>query len=95
VTVNEPSVRSPESLIVSIQIAQLLRARSMTEIDIALSTKGFGNLPKSIYEDACTFIVGDNVYRCPSFVACFLSPRISRRQMNDPTIREFCIHTPH
>jgi hypothetical protein len=64
------------------------------DLAIALSAKGLGNLPRNVYEDDFTFIVGDTRYRCPSFVACFLSPRICRLQASDPTVREFEIETP-
>jgi hypothetical protein len=64
------------------------------DLEIGLSAKGLGNLPRNVYEDDFAFLVGDRVYRCPSFVASFLSPRICRLQTNDPTIREFRIETP-
>jgi hypothetical protein len=65
-----------------------------TEIEIGLSAKGLGNLPRNVYENDFTFVVGDSQYCCPSVVACFLSPRICDLQRNDPTIQEFHIDTP-
>jgi hypothetical protein len=50
-------------------------------------------LPKNVYENDFTFIVGENRYYCPSFVASFLSPRICDLQKKDPTLQEFCIET--
>jgi hypothetical protein len=66
---------------------------SESGVEISFSAKGFGNLPKNVYENDFTFIVGDNRYYCPSFVASFLSPRICHLQMKDPTLREFYIET--
>jgi hypothetical protein len=62
-------------------------------IEITLSTTGFRNLPRNVYENDFAFIVGESRYYCPSFIASFLSPRICCLQMKDSTIREFCIET--
>jgi hypothetical protein len=64
-----------------------------TCVEISLSAKGFRNLPRNVYEKDFTFIVGENRYYCPSFVACLLSPRICNLQMKDPALREFYIET--
>jgi hypothetical protein len=66
---------------------------SQTGVEISLSAKGFRNLPRNVYENDFTFIVGENLYYCPSFVASFLSPRICDLQKKDPTLREFHIET--
>jgi hypothetical protein len=39
------------------------------------------------------FVVGDNHYRCPWFVAHFLSPRIAQLRSSDITINEFVVVT--
>jgi hypothetical protein len=65
-----------------------------TEVEIRLSATGLATLPQNVYENDFAFIVGDRQYRCPSFVACFLSPRVCDLQRNDPTIREFHVETP-
>jgi hypothetical protein len=62
-------------------------------VEINLSAKGLGNLPRNVYENDFTFIVGDYRYDCPSFIASFLSPRICDLQMKDATLREFYIET--
>jgi hypothetical protein len=64
-----------------------------TGVEISLSAEGFRNLPRNVYENDFTFIVGENRYHCPSFLASFLSPRICDLQTKDPTLREFCIET--
>jgi hypothetical protein len=46
------------------------------------------------YPNDFTFFVGNNFYACPSFVADFLSPQISKLRSADPTIHEFIIQTP-
>jgi hypothetical protein len=63
------------------------------EIEIVLSAKALANLPRNVPQTEFAFVVGDSRYRCPSAVACFLSPRICRLQMTDPTIDEFHIET--
>jgi hypothetical protein len=45
------------------------------------------------HDDDFTFTVGDEQYRCPCFVAEFLSPRISQLRSSDPTLREFRVNT--
>jgi hypothetical protein len=50
-------------------------------------------LPRNVYENDFTFIIGENRYYCPSFLASLLSPRICNLQTKDPTLREFCIET--
>jgi hypothetical protein len=64
-----------------------------TGVEINLSAKGLANLPRNVYENDFTFIVGESRYHCPSFIASFLSPRICHLQANDATLREFCIET--
>jgi hypothetical protein len=59
---------------------------------IRLSTKGFENIPISAYEENFTFLVGDAKYPCPSFVADFMSPRISQLHSIDLTVTEFRIN---
>jgi hypothetical protein len=70
-----------------------IKKLSETGVEISLSAKGFGNLPRNVYDNDFIFIVGDNRYSCPSCVASFLSPRICHLQMTDPTLREFYIET--
>jgi hypothetical protein len=59
--------------------------------EICLSAKGLANLPRNGYENDFTFHVGSERYRCPSFLAAFLSPRIAALQTNDPTVRDFVV----
>jgi hypothetical protein len=66
-----------------------IKTVSETGVEISLSAKGFRNLPRNVYENDFTFIVGESRYYCPSFIAAFLSPRICNLQMKDPTLREF------
>jgi hypothetical protein len=62
-------------------------------VEISLSTKGLGNLPRNVYENNFTFIVGDHRYDCPSVIASFLAPRICDLRVQDATLREFYIET--
>jgi hypothetical protein len=62
-------------------------------VEVHLSAKGFANLPRTVYNNDFTFIVGHDHYECPSFVAAFLSPRIAHLQAFDPTIHDFVIET--
>jgi hypothetical protein len=60
---------------------------------LSLSTKGLQRLKGTNHERDFTFIVGDERYDCPSFVADFLSPRITSLRSHDITITEFSIET--
>jgi hypothetical protein len=63
-------------LIEMIDRSKSMSTQKLTETgaEISLSTKGFRNLPRNVYENDFTFIVGENRYYCPSFLACLLSP---------------------
>jgi hypothetical protein len=63
------------------------------DLQVALSAKGLANIPRNIYENDFTFILGEDKYQCPSFIAAFLSPRIVQLQVSDSTLREFVIVT--
>jgi hypothetical protein len=58
---------------------------------VQLSASGLRNVQQKLYENDFTFIVGSERYRCPSFIAEFLSPRISHLRSIDPTLNEFLI----
>jgi hypothetical protein len=45
------------------------------EVQVGLSAKGLANVSQNICEADLTFIVGDDKYQCPLFIAAFLSPR--------------------
>jgi hypothetical protein len=66
-------------------------------IEVGLSAKGLINVPRNVYENDFTFIVGDLHYKCPSVFAVCLSHRIGSLQSIDPTILEFhiSIKDPH
>jgi hypothetical protein len=53
-----------------------------------LSARGLANAPVGDWSDHFTFIVGAHRSRCPSSVAQFLSPRVSKLHSIDPTISE-------
>jgi hypothetical protein len=55
--------------------------------------KGLQRLENVNHEKDFAFIVGDERYHCPSFVAEFLSPRVASRRSQDITIDEFIIET--
>jgi hypothetical protein len=62
-------------------------------ISLSLSVKGLQRLEGLNHERDFTFIVGEERYSCPSFVAEFLSPRVSSLRSQDITIDEFAIET--
>jgi hypothetical protein len=53
-----------------------------------LSARGLTNVAVRDWPDDFTFIIGDHRYRCPSSVAQFLSPRVSKLHLIDATISE-------
>jgi hypothetical protein len=60
---------------------------------LSLTGNGMGNIASSKAENDFTFIVGNERYHCPWFVADSLSPRIGRLHGSDPTFRELVIGT--
>jgi hypothetical protein len=60
---------------------------------VHLSSRGLANLGNNVYENDFTFVVGEERYQCPSFIATFLSPRIAQQQLIDPTIEEYKIES--
>jgi hypothetical protein len=58
-----------------------------------LSAKGLAMISWDNYECDFKFKIGTKEYFCPSFVAEFLSPRISNLRKNDCTIQEFQLET--
>jgi hypothetical protein len=53
-----------------------------------LSARGLANVAVGGWSEDLSFIVGDHRYRCPSSVAQFLSPRVSKLHSIDATINE-------
>jgi hypothetical protein len=70
-----------------------MKMKSESPFQVCLSAKGLAKLPQNVYENDFTFIVGDDRYKCPSFVAAFLSPRVCSLQRTDGTLHEFIIET--
>jgi hypothetical protein len=62
-------------------------------IRLSLSPKGLQRLESVKHEGDFAFIVGDERFSCPSFVAEFLSPRVSSLRSQDITVDEFRIET--
>jgi hypothetical protein len=60
---------------------------------LSLSVKGLQRLEGARFERDFAFVVGDERHFCPSFVAEFLSPRVSSLRSQDITIKEFSIET--
>jgi hypothetical protein len=48
-------------------------------------------LDRNLYENDFRFIVGDGEYSCPSFIADFLSPRVTELRASDATIADLRI----
>jgi hypothetical protein len=55
---------------------------------VTLSAKGLANIIYPDYSGDFHFIIGEKPYACPSFIAQFLSPRISQLHQSDCTINE-------
>jgi hypothetical protein len=62
-------------------------------IRLSLSAKGLQRVETVDHAQDFAFIVGNERYPCPSFLAEFLSPRISSLRSQDITIDEFSIKT--
>jgi hypothetical protein len=66
---------------------------SAIPLSLSLSATGLQRLEGVNHDRDFTFIVGDERYDCPSFVAEFLSPRITTLRSQDITIDEFTVNT--
>jgi hypothetical protein len=66
---------------------------SASAIHLSLSVNALQRLEQVHHESDFTFIVGDQRYPCPSFVAEFLSPRLCSLRSQDVTIDDFSIET--
>jgi hypothetical protein len=66
---------------------------SDSPVCVSLSVKGLQRLEAINHKKDFTFTVGAERYSCPSFIAEFLSTRVSSLRSQDPTIDEFCIET--
>jgi hypothetical protein len=66
---------------------------SDSPVRLSLSTTGLQRLEGVNHQKDFTFIVGDERYECPTFIAEFLSPRITTLRSQDITISEFSVHT--
>jgi hypothetical protein len=56
---------------------------------VSLSSKALQRVESVTHEKDFAFIVGDERYCCPSFVAEFLSPRVTSLRAEDITMDEF------
>jgi hypothetical protein len=63
----------------------------MTNLPVWLTSQGLHNILREAHGCDFTFIVAEKQFLCPSFIAEFLSPKISRRRKSDPTLTEFII----
>jgi hypothetical protein len=81
-------------MIVGPQNSQLSQSKmSDSAIRLSLSVQGLQRLEGANHESDFAFIVGDERYSCPFFVAEFLSPRVTSLRSQDITIDEFSIET--
>jgi hypothetical protein len=60
---------------------------------VCLSARGLANIRTPDEINDFEFVVGDAHYRCPWFIAHFLSPRIAQLRSSDITINELIIDT--
>jgi hypothetical protein len=61
----------------------------MSKLETTPSANGKRNLAISKVENDLDFIVGDNLYSCPEFVADFLLSKIAQLHAINPSIYEF------
>jgi hypothetical protein len=66
---------------------------STTPRQVALSARGLSHIQYGDDMNDFEFIVGDEHYRCPWFIASFLSSRIAKLRSVDNTICQFLIGT--
>ena len=62
------------------------------ERKILLSSKGLQNLPLTVYENNFEFILIKKIFKCPTFLADFISPKIGKFHQVDITLNQFYIN---
>ena len=62
-------------------------------VDVKLSSRGLNNITAVLDDSDFEFIVGGKRYKYNSFVAEFLSPKISRLRKSDPSVLEYKLET--
>jgi hypothetical protein len=70
------------------ELIAVVGLRGGSRVTGGLSAQGLANVAVRDWSDDFTFIIGDHQYRCPSSVARFLSPCVSRLHWIDPSIDE-------
>jgi hypothetical protein len=65
----------------------------MTNFDLKLSASGLGHIAASKSENDFSFVVGDERYDCPWFIANFVSRKVARLHEVDPSVRELSVET--
>jgi hypothetical protein len=70
------------------ELMAVVGLRSGSRVTGGLSARGLANVAVGDRSDDFTFIVGDHRCRCPSSVAQFLSPLVSKLHLIDATISE-------
>jgi hypothetical protein len=63
-------------------------------LSLPLSSKGLANIPRQEGRNNFDFIVGEDHYECPWYVAVFLSPKLCRFQTSDGSLNRFIVTTP-
>jgi hypothetical protein len=58
-------------------------------LEVTLSAKGLGNIPMDSQPNEFEFTAGKRSYRCPIFVAEFLSPKIASLRLLDQTVTSY------
>jgi hypothetical protein len=57
-------------------------------LKLSLSSKGLQRVDRDLYEKDFKFVVGGTPHFCPSFIAEFLSPRVSHLRTADASVSE-------
>jgi hypothetical protein len=63
----------------------------MTDFDVCLSSAAIKNIVLNQIQEEFEFVVGGQRYRCPHFIAEFLSPRVCISHSVDPSIAEYVV----
>jgi hypothetical protein len=74
------------------ELIAVVGLRGGSRVTGRLSTGGLANVAVRDWSDDFTFIIGDHCYRCRSYVAQFLSPRVAKLHLIDATINQIRIN---
>jgi hypothetical protein len=74
-------------------VVSIVGSNPMIDFDVCLRSVAIQDILIDKIQDDFEFVVGGQRYKCPRFLATFLSPRICLSHFVDPSIAEYVVET--